>query len=252
MKVRNKITNTYPIVFHLSGLFKWNRLGHSIHNESKKLNHKFIKIREDLDLCFFSHGYNNRSMVEESLNQFGLSIVNLNDYTKLPESNTFNEIKGAKLTALRKYLDTSTKKYIIGQDAGDVFFIKHPNLVIELFEEKFDCEMLLNGETIVFPRVATNIYKRLDTQLIYKDNGKKFKFLNSGLFVAKVNFLKKIIDELIATPYIGDAKDQGQFQQIYEKYYPKIQVDVDCEIFQTTVFRKEDRGNDHKFLKIEK
>ena len=88
-----------------------------------------------------------------------MSIADLNDYIKLHESNTFNEIKGAKLCTGCEYLDTSTKKYIIGQDAGDVFFIKHPNLVIELFEEKFDCEMLLNGETIVFPRVALTFIK---------------------------------------------------------------------------------------------
>ena len=251
MKVRNKITNTYPVAFHLSGLSKWNYLGQKIHRLSMKLNHDFVKIRKDLDLCFLSYGYDNKSMVENSLNQFGLSIINLNDYIELSESDTFGDIKAIKLTAMKKYLESTTKKYIIGQDAGDVFFIKHPNLVVELFEKKFDCGMLLNGETNVFPDVATGIYKRLDNQSKYKDKNKKFRFLNSGLFVAKVDFLKNIIDELIATPYIGDAKDQGQFQQIYEKYYPKMQVDANCEIFQTTVFRKQDRGKGDKFLEIE-
>jgi hypothetical protein len=251
VKIRNKITNTYPIAFHMSGLSKWNRLGQRIHRLSKKLSHKFVNIRPDLDLCFLSYGYDNKSMVENSLSEFGLSIVNLNDYIELSESDTFGDIKATKLTALKKYLESTTKKYIIGQDASDVFFINHPNLIVEIFEKKFECELLMNGETNIFPDDAKSIYNRLDKRSDYKDKNRKFKFLNSGLFVAKVDFLKKIIDELIATPYIGDAKDQGQFQQIYEKYYPKIQVDVNCEIFQTTVFRKRDRGKDNKFLEIE-
>ena len=33
MKIRNKITNTYPIAFHLSGKKRWNKTGYEIYNQ---------------------------------------------------------------------------------------------------------------------------------------------------------------------------------------------------------------------------
>ena len=60
-----------------------------------------------------------------------------------------------------------------------------------------------------------------------------FKYLNSGLFIAKVDFFREIFEDIINTPLFEDQTDQGQFHQIYRKYFPRMQIDYGCRIFQS-------------------
>ena len=256
MKIKNKWTDSYPSVFHLNGKTKFNRLGrrmwnelnHEVHN-SVGLSHE--KLREDVSLCFLSWGYSELSMLEKSLAMFGLTYSNIADAGVLTKEMSNEEILSTKIELLGRWLEKNNPKYIIGWDAGDVFFLNHPNRVVEVFENEFDCDMLFNGELEVYPMTAKYVYNDLKKIKEYNNGSKVFKYLNSGLFIVKSEFYREIYEELMNTPLLpGDPADQGIFQQLYLKYFPRIQVDVDCKIFQSTCMRKWARGRDHECLGV--
>jgi hypothetical protein len=253
MKVRNKITNTYPSIFHLSGCKKWNRLGHTmwekLYSENKTENDQMEKLRSDTCLIFPHYGYTDAPMVEKSLLKFGVSNTNIAELYMKGGTDLMSFFSNRhKMT--KDYIEKNNFKYIIGQDAGDIFFLNHPNRVVEIFENEFDCDMLLNGECEVWPDQAKFVYDNLEGTDKY-DSSKIFKNLNAGLYITKADFYLEFYETLLKTPMLQDGTDQGQVHQVYLKHSPRIQVDSECKIFQNTSFRKRFRGKDNDILEIE-
>jgi len=256
VKVRNKITNTYPSVFHLSGCKKWNRLGHTmwehLYSENKTENDQMEKLRSDTCLIFPHYGYTDAPMVEKSLLKFGVSNTNIAELYMKGDTDLMSFFSNRhKMT--KDYIEKNNFKYIIGQDAGDIFFLNHPNLVVEIFENEFDCDMLLNGEVELHPhpRFVGHLYEELKKNKKYTDDNCAFKYLNAGLFIAKVEFYLEVYKKFASFPHDVPGEDQGIFQILYSEYFPRIQVDSECKIFQNTAFRKRFRGKDNDILEIE-
>ena len=58
-----------------------------------------------------------------------------------------------------------------------------------------------------------------------------FKYLNSGLFIAKSEFYMQIYEELINKALGNDIADQAKFHQIYLDYFPRLQLDMNVRYF---------------------
>lgn len=239
MKVKNKNTNTYPIAFHLNGDVELNKHGYEVYNKVKPFFKKCnAKNADKVTLCFAKWGRasGRQCIMEETLNTMELPWFNIaNEYTSGNLKGRRQLIKKPKM--LRDSLNKIETEYIMGWDITDTFFTATPNEIVERFETEFDCEMLFNAEVVCYPTEARELYESWSNYNSIVNNS-PFKFLNSGLWIAKTDFCREIIDDVIKTKklvHMGSFPgDQGVFQQIYKKYYPKIQVDSLCKIFQAT------------------
>jgi hypothetical protein len=247
LKIKNLKTNTYPIAIHMNGGLNLNSQGQKIWlklwNYTRPHVQKFKpgkeSLRNDCCLSFMNHG-SHIDLAGLSLEMFGLQYENIANgiKDKLPRvENKRNkyiqwvrETQLLKIEAFREFIEKNRKKYYIGWDNTDVFFIDHPNRIVERFESEFNCEMLLNAEINCSPIVAKQmgLYKKLPM------NGFQ-NFLNSGLFIVKREFFMDNYNLLDSKKVLaGDGADQSKFHQLYSDKYPEIQIDSNCRIFQSS------------------
>ena len=158
-----------------------------------------------------------------------------------------------KLFAIYEYLKTNnTKKYFFFFDQSDITLIDSPSERLELFKSK-DCSMLFNAESkcMYWPMAMrqasyySDVNKYFATygdvkqfeEETYADalapNGIKLCHLNSGGFVSNrdyyldwFNKYKNFLFEFI------HLNDQTVMHHFHFLYYPEMQIDHKCEIFQ--------------------
>tara|TARA_R100000231_G_scaffold139611_1_gene121610 strand:+ start:1226 stop:1969 length:744 start_codon:yes stop_codon:yes gene_type:complete len=181
-------------------------------------------------------GYEEKSILESSLEYLGVDgLVVLKD-GRLPWRNTF------KFEMLHNYFNSGkcNTKYFMCCDAIDVIFKDNPQKVIDIFET-FECDALF---------MSTNSLDGYDCmtevkQFVDKINGGNGRYLNSGVYIAKTDFIKEVIGKamdyalphgvtmdkyreyLSSNPsnYPQGSQDQDIFRFLESKFYPKIKVD---------------------------
>jgi len=139
-----------------------------------------------------------------------------------------------KTLLLKEVLPTITTKYILGLDSRDVFVTEKIDQIIPTFEKEFNCEMLYNAELCPWPNNETLI--KLEKNMLEVET--PFKYLNGGVWLAKTEFYKTIVDDIINTEHLDEIglAEQDVLKQIYIKHWPKIKIDQQCKLFQNTQF----------------
>ena len=182
-------------------------------------------------------GYEDVSILESNLDYLGIDLVVLTD-DRLPWRNTF------KFEMIRNYLSSGECKteYFMCCDAIDVIFQSDPQEVIDIFES-FNCECLFMSTHSVDGYSCMEEVKNL----VDKINGGNGRYLNSGVYIGKTSFIKKVFDEAIkyAIPhgvtmdeyreylksepkdYPNGSQDQDIFRYLEPDFYPRLRVDYD-------------------------
>ena len=182
-------------------------------------------------------GYENVSILESNLDYLGLDLVVLKD-ARLPWRNTF------KFEMIHNYLNSGkcTTKYFMCCDAIDVIFIDDPQRVIDIFHT-FECDALfMSTHSMDGYNCMSEVKKWVD-----RISGDRMRYLNSGVYIGKTSFIKKVFDEAIkyAIPhgvtmdgyreylksepkdYPNGSQDQDIFRYIEPDFYPHLRVDYD-------------------------
>ena len=182
-------------------------------------------------------GYENVSILESNLDYLGLDLVVLKD-ARLPWRNTF------KFEMIHNYLNSGkcTTKYFMCCDAIDVIFIDDPQRVIDIFHT-FECDALfMSTHSMDGYNCMSEVKKWAD-----RISGDRMRYLNSGVYIGKTSFIKKVFDEAIkyAIPhgvtmdgyreylksepkdYPNGSQDQDIFRYIEPDFYPHLRVDYD-------------------------
>ena len=181
-------------------------------------------------------GYDDKSILECSLEYLGIDgLVVLKD-DRLPWRNTF------KIEMINNYLNSEkcTTKYFMFCDAVDVIFTDSPKKVIDIFES-FDCDALFMSTT------STDGYNCMPDVKNFVDgiNGGCRRYMNSGVYVGNTEFIKKLFNEAVKyisphgvimdgyrdylnsnpSNYPIGSQDQDIFRFIEPKFYPRLKVD---------------------------
>lgn len=156
--------------------------------------------------------------------------------------------------ALYHYIKhNKTKRYVSLFDQPDTFIAGNLNSKLDLFREK-GCGMLFQAESkcMYWPMAirTDEIYPEVNRYLInytdvknyemeiygedcFKSNGRSLCFLNGGGMIADrdyfVNFFEKYLNTF--REFIR-FNDQTLWHHFHFCYYPNIQIDHKCEIFQ--------------------
>jgi hypothetical protein len=155
---------------------------------------------------------------------------------RLPWRNTF------KFEMLNNYLNSGDckTKYFMFCDAIDVIFKDDPQKVVDIFESS-DCDALFMSTT------STDGYNCMPDVKKSADNinGGNGRYLNSGTYIGKTEFIKEIVDEcmkyaiphgvtmgeyhqyLASNPidYPKGSQDQDMFRFVEPMFHPRLKVD---------------------------
>ena len=206
-----------------------------------------ISDRSDLAILI-CHNYREKQITERTLNHLGY-----NDYHILGQGiKRWDNI--IKISLVLDFIKESRATYIMVLDGIDVAVCGDPSLVVERFRAIPECEMLCNAETVSYPSSAG--LARSDPEAANKleliENFErshydtKFSHLNAGCYIARreslVEFLEagwKIRNEIGRAKFNTD--DQRVLRALHRRFYPRIQMDSTCRIFQCLYgVRKED------------
>ncbi|WP_373541659.1 glycosyltransferase domain-containing protein [Chamaesiphon sp.] len=250
-QVKNKKFNTYPSIFHHPGkIGDGNKILGII--QLKKLF--FASICEKENGCFIDHKEKisfkiptPSSSISAVANKLTVVFVsNLKEIGSGPRSLDYfgvpyriigsqveqwsNELK---LKLLNDELSSIKTKYFMLLDSNDTFIVNDFNRAMKIFETLFDCDILLNAGQNLWPSWPDEMREhQLFCDRIGERVKSNHKYVNTGAFIAKTEFYKEIMKtfDIDKSPLPGS--DQAAFYPLYKQYYPKIQLDHTCKIFQ--------------------
>lgn len=255
MRVLNTWTGGYPIGFHLNGTWEsckdatsvftpeFFRDLYSSHNP-QPLNDVTILymwfdpkdtpdtyVMQDQIMC---DRVLTKELLLSNLVSWGIEGVNLCEGW---DWRQYDKPVAMKPHLLVQHLHSITTTYVIGWDV-DTFFTEHPNEVVRRFEY-MECDWLFNASATVHPFSLKKFYddwqEHWDMLIEVAQQGSvPWRFLNSGLWIARTDFLREITDDLIMTKlWDDDFGEQGHITHVYKKHFGRIRQDLRCEIFQS-------------------
>jgi hypothetical protein len=248
--VKNKAFNTHPVVFHhpgnvgsknnIIGIIKIKRMLFSV--LGKDSSEYFCGRKELIRYKVPTVQMESSRKVKELLTV--VAITNLDEPGSGPRSlkafrvdckilgsgvKRWNNIEKVRL--LKRELSIIGTKYIMLIDSDDTFVVNGLDRVIEKIESIPECRLLMNAAQNFWPPILHRVSNSYEfCNRIGNEKKSKHRYVNSGVFIAEVEFLKELLEEDIAPPKEDD--DQGLFCLLYQKYYPAFQLDYYCEVFQ--------------------
>ncbi len=135
---------------------------------------------------------------------------------------------------LLEYLSRTTSRYILFLDAADVIVLGDINIIVDYLES-------LNAQCLFNATIHVATFNAEDASCeMSRHQPPPFQHLNSGVFIAKVDFLKYFLEQVFSIyesakrdgQVSADAGEQTWFRKIHNQLYPASQLDNRCEMFQ--------------------
>jgi len=132
-------------------------------------------------------GYEDTSILEQSLDYIGLDLVVLRD-ERLPWRNTF------KFEMINNYLKSGQckTKYFMCLDAIDVILVDDPQKIVNIFESKGSDALFMSTNSLDGYSCMPEVKEWAD-----KVNGGNGRYLNSGVYIGKTTFMNEFFAEAI-------------------------------------------------------
>ena len=231
-----------PLVFHANGGFR------------QPLINKGPVYAEVIEKCFFQkqkkqyskpknldillcHNYPAVPLTERCLSHLGITgyqvlgrdISQFRNFYKIP----------LVLDYLKKH---STAEYILHLDARDVLLVDDPKIIVDRFTASFSCDILFNAEKGSNPGFALGLpaedQQKIQTieQFEQSTYTGPFFYLNSGCFIGSRTAIVEMLEEAVTQEGFLVSfpnSDQGIIRDIHRRWYPRIQIDHQCHIFQS-------------------
>jgi len=253
LKIKNTYFNSYPIIFHYNGnshvfLDKMFLKKQVFNYFSGGSNKTFRDRKENINypiptLSNLSSKLSNELtiLIITNLKEKGSAARSL-DYFNFPYTVVGQDI--VQYTPYEKYkkiinfIDSVKTKYLMLLDSDDIFIIDGLNNLVENFEKDLNCKMLFNAEPWDWP-IDNNLICQKQTEFENSVSPKNtpFKYLNSGVWIANVDFLKETYKTLVK---LGSDcfDDQAIFKKFYKIFFPQVKIDHCCKYFQSLQWSK--------------
>lgn len=226
IRVRNTLFGTQPIVMHCPGPLceNWTFLEEAVAGAAVGSR----PMRESATVITWNNGApapKPGGVMERSLARFGCTALVLGQGV-VPWSNQ------KKLHQSAQALRHVRTDYVIGLDSSDVLLLDHPDEIVARYRRHFTCDLLFNATGAhCWPEYANLILFERSLPGAKRSQGRCW--LNSGCFVGRTEFCR---DYFAALAEQSDREhlwdDQLAIKQTWPQWYPRVQIDDRCEIFQ--------------------
>ncbi len=224
----NYYYNTSPLIVHnplmdIEGAWP---LWHQIITDP--LPNKCVKP-EDLTIVTWNNS-EYESLLEKQLKSLNISFICLGKGIQW----TSNRLKPLTLLENKDKLNT---KYVLGLDAFDVVIVDTLQNIISKFKDT-KSKLLYNATATVYPDVKE--HQIIEEKLCQGP----FRYFNSGMFIGETDYLISVLNSIDYKEKLHVKSDQYLIRGLYHKFYPDIQIDWSCKIFQI-MFMKEANLEDY-------
>jgi hypothetical protein len=222
--IYNKINNSFPIIAHAPGKLEFIPLWDVMLNMALNAVLPVAPPRETTVITFNNGasytGHKPLGILEAQLDRYGIPYI-CAGFGISPWQNKI------KVRLLLECLDKVTTRNVLVSDSSDVFILDSLDKLEQKFED-FGSEAVFNAEKILWPPDLPDEIGKFTKSL------HDYLNLNAGLWMGRVNFAKEIAANcLTITPDTKYYKsEQALYQYCYMKYYPRMLVDYNCQMFQ--------------------
>lgn len=188
---------------------------------------------------------------QKTLLEYSLDYLGIKNYTVIRPELKRDWFQTIKLRAIYDYLSQGKCKteFILYCDSDDAILRDNPSRAIDLLKE-YDCEALFSNTSSTHYECMPEVQKWIES--IARSNGVMHKYihLNSGVYVARQDFLKDILQEAVG--YVTDHDfqidkvrklrkenpdlfcvdfprglgcDQSIFRFLHPRFYPRMKID---------------------------
>jgi hypothetical protein len=217
--------NTNPLVVHAPGPLRHKPHWQEVRDTFFSSPPLRIGTVEGLTIVTWNNGHEAMGVLEKSLDHLGVPYV----VKGAGVSDWINSKHKPPLTC--EALNEAKTKYVMGLDSRDAMVLGDPRLIVQRFEENFSCDMVFGADIVNWPNLPR--FKSYEESLPGAQDS-AFKYLNGGMWIGKTEFCREFFAAATQTEAVAEAPDseQGILKQLFQVYYPRVQLDYRCQIFQ--------------------
>lgn len=216
---------THPLVVHAPGPLEHKPYWREIREAFFSAPRLSIGAIEDLSIVTWNNGIEAMGALERSLDHLGIPYI----VKGAGVSDWVNSRHKPLLTC--EALEEAKTKYVMGIDSRDAMVIGDPRLIVLRFEQNFSCDMVFGADRMNWPNLPR--FKVFEESRAGA-SGTDFKYLNGGMWIGRTEFCRKFFQAALQTETLSEAPDseQGILKQLFQIYYPRVQLDYRCQMFQ--------------------
>lgn len=226
--IRNLVFDTKPLVVHAQGPLSHKPYWKPIRDRFFQSPAQHLSL-SDLTVFTWNNGHEAMGVFEKSMAHLGLPCMVLGQEV----DEWMNSKHKPLLTAeAMKHIKT---EFIMGVDSRDAILLGDPSEILNRFLTRFGCDLVFSADLMNWPNVPS--FKKFEDACA-EGVDTDYKYLNSGAFIGRTAFCKGFFAAAADTQPVPQAPraDQGIFKKVFQDYYPKVQLDYRCELFQNIGF----------------
>ncbi len=226
IRLRNTLFGTSPLVVHCPGPLHeaWDFFTEAV--RAVATPHR--AYRESATFVTWNNGLRPdkpNGLIEECFARYGCEIQVLGRGVQ-----PWRNVNKLRMTA--DALANATSEYCVGLDSGDVLIVEHPDEIVRRFRMHFTCDLLFNATgAACWPELPQYVMFERSLPGAATSHGRCW--LNAGAFVGRTDFCRRYFAELADFAERNDApEDQSAVKATWPQWYPSVQIDDRCQIFQ--------------------
>jgi hypothetical protein len=225
----NKLFGTRPVVIHAHGPLEnkpaWPRIKEAVFSHLPYP----AALAQDVTLLTCNNGHGAMGLLERSAAAHGITCM-VRGHGIDPWINSRH-----KPRVIHDALGEIDTEYVVYADSRDVVLLGGLDIIRDRFRSKKGCELLFGGDRINWP--ALDRFKQFEESLP-QALASQFRYLNGGTWVGRTAFCRKFFHHALAVPAVSEVaeSEQGILKTLFPTYYPQVQIDYCCEIFQNIGF----------------
>lgn len=229
VRLTNRDFGTHPCVVHAHGPLQnkpaWPRIKEAVFS----LPPQSLGPVEGLTLLTCNNGHENMGLFERSVANLGIPCV-VRGEGIVPWINSLH-----KPQVLYDALQEIDTEYVLYADSRDAVLLGSPLPAIQRLNGKEGCDLLFGGDRINWP--ALGYFRKFESSLPGAQES-QFRFLNGGAWIGRTAFCREFFGAAIRTNPVPEVPDseQGILKALFPDYYPRVQLDYRCDIFQNIGF----------------
>jgi hypothetical protein len=225
----NLLFNTRPVVVHAHGPHNHKPFWKPIRDRFFSSEKQTLGKIEQLTILTWNNGHEAMGLLEKSLAHLGVPCLVLGAGIE----EWVNSIHKPVLTA--ESLARIDTEFVMGIDSRDAILLDNPQTIVDCFLDKFSCHLVFSADRINWPNIRE--FKEFEDSLPGAQES-EFRYLNSGAWIGRTEFCKDFFSAAVRTEVVDEEPkaDQGIFKKLFKRYYPQVQLDYRCQMFQNIGF----------------
>ncbi|HUA98234.1 MAG TPA: hypothetical protein VMA34_07905 [Terracidiphilus sp.] len=227
--IRNITFATTPLVAHGHGPHNFKPFWGPVCERFFSSPQRRIGAVPGLTIMTWNNGAAGMGLLERSLDHLGVPCR----VTGAGIENWVNSRHKPQLTA--EAVASIETEYVMGIDSRDAILLGDPAAIVREFESRFDADLVFSADLLNWPNLKR--FRAFENGLAGAQES-DFRFLNSGVWIGRTEFCRRFFADAAATPPAEEAPavDQGIFKTVFQSYYPRVQLDYRCTMFQNLGF----------------